>query len=94
MGSGRPEILKMKDENLILLVGIGGIVAYFLYQKWKNTIPARADVTQAPSTLSPGSTLLSYGSTTYKFQEGDWSKLNWAQRFLYGIGISPNLIFQ
>jgi len=84
----------MKNENLILLVGIGGIVGYFLYRKWKNAIPARADVTQTPSIFTPGATLLAYGDTLYKFYPGDWNKLNWAQRFLYGIGVSPNLIFQ
>jgi len=84
----------MKDENLILLVGIGGIVGYFLYKNWKNKIPERADVTRTPSVLTQGATTLQYGNTTFKFNPGDWQKLNWAQRFLYEVGVSPNLIFK
>ena len=84
----------MKDENLILLVGISGIVGYFLYKSWKNRIPERADVTQMPSVLTSGATTLQYGDTTFKFNPGDWQKLNLAQILLYRFGVSPNLIFK
>lgn len=83
----------MNTEDKALIIGIVAVGGYLLYRNYKTTIPERNDVIITPSELTPGASLITYGNTTYKFNPGDWDKLNWAQRFLYGVGISPNWLF-
>jgi hypothetical protein len=84
----------MKDETIILIGAGAALLLYSTYTNWKNTIPERGDTNIINSKFSSGAKIIQYGNTAYKFKPDDWQKLNFAQRFLYGLGISPNLLFK
>jgi len=84
-----------------LLYGVAGIATYFLIKKFGNSLfPLSPQQTQdkftamnyasAISTIpNDRATFLYSGDTTYRFNAGDYNKLNFAQKFLLGTHIVP-----